>query len=48
MLMTILKDYEMSPNVLEMEINPFSQNKDIFEFCQSGQVMAKIVLWTHI
>lgn len=38
-LMTILKDYDKSPSVVEMEVHPFSQQRDMVEFCQGGQIV---------
>lgn len=38
-LMTILKDYDKSPSVLEMEVNPFSPQRDLIDFCQGGQIV---------
>jgi diketogulonate reductase-like aldo/keto reductase len=38
-LMTILKDYDKSPSVLEMEVNPFSPQRDLVDFCQGGQIV---------
>ena len=38
-LMTILKDYDKSPSVLEMEVSPFSQQRDLVDFCMGAQII---------